>query len=199
MKRRWYVVMLPFRDTIRLTDKAIERACLVSRLPLSNVDIFIPEQYKYVDGERSVMSKRMYEGYAFIYLPDDRAAMFLSAFEMRREMMFVLKVVVRRKIDDKMIEVRIPAEVSVEDISTIRRQCNWEVEQERELVLFRVGDHVHVLQGIFAGFDGVVKYVDRLDREILVQTFFLGTDVTIHVDRDDLQCTEERTNAKAIN
>ena len=181
----WFVITLPAKCVGDRFESAVERGLVRSRLLRKNVVVYIPVVKQIVDGHSEEIF--LYEGYAFLGLSDNsNAARFFEGFEDRNSFLFVLqKVVVERTSAGRLIDSKVPAQVSRDIVNSVREQCGGFKLKKRDRI--KVRDRVHIITGIFRGFEGVVKQISSLSSTASVDIFFLGTTTSIRTDKEDLE------------
>jgi transcription antitermination factor NusG len=193
---KWYVITLPFHDFEKRVQRGIEKACYRIHRHSRDVVFFYPVIARYDRGQ--VIQEPLYEGYAFLGLLDDVDEwFFFLEFDDFTSSMVVLREIVRRRPSPEaaLVDVAIPDAVVEEIIESARRRCATltiqRTVQRASQTIFE-GDLVHIREGVFEGYTGIVRVVDQVKREVATLIYFMGTDVVIyekidHVERVPLQ------------
>ena len=84
------------------------------------------------------------------------------------------------------LDCKTPTELSEEIIRKIK-QRTLGIETRIIEPKFLRGDCVHITKGVFKGFEGIVDLFNASDDEVCVKVYFLGTDVVIKTDKEDLE------------
>lgn len=181
----WFVITLPPKLVGDRLEKAIERGLLRSHLFREDVVIYVPIIKRVANGHSEEIL--LYEGYAFLGLSDNSNAIrFFEGFEDRYDFLFVLQTVVRKKTPTgRLVDDRVPAQISQDVIDDVKEQCSGFKIKKKERV--RSQDRIRIITGIFRGFEGVVKQISSLSNNVFVDVFFLGTNTSIRVDKEDLE------------
>ncbi len=145
-----------------------------------SMGVYIP-QIRNVD----LQEEDLFPGYGFIYLSENISAeQFFNKFEDHKSLLSVLKKVVVEEEGD----LKVPAEIDKEIIRDVKQRCAG-IKVLRK-TKFSEDDRVHITRGIFEGFVGVIKSLDLLEEKVSVGIYFLGSEVAIKVDMEDIEINE---------
>jgi len=183
----WFIITLPAKLAEYHLEKAIRRGLLNSHFIRKDIIIYIPVLTQITNGHTTSIS--LYEGYAFLGLPDkEDVFQFFEGFEDRYNFLTVLrKVVTEKNHVGKSVDNKIPAIISRSIITDAKRRCSTSRRESDKSYRFKIKDRVHITKGVFEGFEGTIKQISSLGTEVFVDIFFLGATTSIRTDKEDLE------------
>ena len=178
MSKRWYVV-----HAYSGFEKSVQRA-LVDRVARSGLQDFFGETMVPVEevvetrkgGQKMITQRKFFPGYVLVEM------------ELNDETWHLVKST--PKVTGFVGgSAQRPTPISDAEVDKIRQQIQEGVEKPRPKVEWEVGGSVHVKEGPFAGFNGVLEDVNYDKNKLRVAVTIFGRSTPVELDFDQVEKT----------
>ena len=174
MEARWYVVNV-YSGSEKKVAESIREQIVQKHLEDKILDVMVPTE-EVVDvkkGAKVSSERKFFPGYVLVKMV------------MSDDVWHIIKSTSR--VSGFLGSRNKPQPITEAEVERIMKQLTEGVERPRTAVDFEVGEQIRVIDGPFAGFNGIVSEVDNVKQKMTATILVFGRETSVELDFEQVE------------